>query len=293
MGEFRCSCRVTRWISKQHSTDRAANGSVEVLTRAELADCPRWARAFARERKDRRYYEIVEDTIAQEWQHRYFAIKDGQGRVRAIQPFFILDQDLLAGASPAIAAPVERVRRTWPRFMRLRTLMVGCTAGEGHLDGVDDSSWQANAHILSSAIVTHARRLRAPLIVLKEFPAKYRAVLQCFVQGGFARLPSLPMTKLNIDYKNFDDYMSRALNSSTRAKLRKKFKAALQGSPIQMSLVEDVSPFIDEIYPLYLAVYARSKLHFEKLTPEYFCTLGRLMPDKVRFFVWRRDGKII
>ena len=32
---------------------------------------------------------------------------------------------------------------------------------------------------------------------------------------------------------------------------------------------------IDEIYPLYLQVHARSKLHFEKLTPEYFCRLGR------------------
>ena len=30
------------------------------------------------------------------------------------------------------------VRISWPRFMLTRTLMVGCAAGEGHLDGHDE-----------------------------------------------------------------------------------------------------------------------------------------------------------
>ena len=47
-----------------------------------------------------------------------------------------------------------------------------------------------------------------------------------------------------------------------------------------MSIVDDVTPIIGDIYPLYLQVYNRSKLHFEKLTKEYFCKLGRAMPDK-------------
>jgi hypothetical protein len=33
-------------------------------------------------------------------------------------------------------------------------------------------------------------------------------------------------------------------------------------------------------------VYEKSKLRFEKLTPEYLCQLGRKMPDKTRFFLW-------
>ena len=50
---------------------------------------------------------------------------------------------------------------------------------------------------------------------------------------------------------------------------------------------------IDEIYPLYLQVYHRSSLHFEKLTKEYFCGLGQRIGDKNRFFIWRQSGKII
>ena len=101
------------------------------------------------------------------------------------------------------------------------------------------------------------------------------------------------MTRLNIDYADFEDYMTRALNSSTRRKLRKKFKIADQAALIEMSVVEDVTPFVDEVYPLYLQVYERSKLHFEKLTKAFFCGIGRLMPDKARFFIWRQDGAIV
>ena len=58
-------------------------------------------------------------------------------------------------------------------------------------------------------------------------------------------------------------------------------------------IVTDVTPIIDEIYPLYLAVYERSTNRFEKLTKEYFCRLGREMPDKTRFFIWRQEGRVI
>lgn len=271
----------------------AADGSVDVVSRRELTSHQCWERAFAHERKDHRYYEIVEDTILQGFDYRYFAIRDGFGEVRAIQPFFICDQDLLEGLDPRVTALVKLVRSIWPRFMRMRTLMVGCAAGEGHLDESNDFPAHRQAQLLASAIVAHARRLRAPLIVLKEFPARYRPAMQCLLDHGFTRVPSLPMTKLNIDYSSFDDYMKKALNSATRTKLRRKFRATEHAAPIEMSVVDDITPVIADIYPLYLQVYERSKHHFEKLTEDYFCSLGRLMPDKVRFFVWRQGGKIV
>jgi predicted N-acyltransferase len=103
----------------------------------------------------------------------------------------------------------------------------------------------------------------------------------------------LPMTRLCIDYESFDDYMKRALNSATRKKLRKKFEATARASPIEMSVFADVTPVIAQVYPLYLDVYERSQLHFEKLTEQYFCELGRRMEDRVRFFLWRQSGRIV
>jgi hypothetical protein len=208
----------------------AATGNVEVMARADLATCSHWKDAFAAQRKDHRYYELVEDTIRQGFDYAYFAIKDGHGNVQAIQPFFILDQDVLAGANPKIRAIIQPVRLLWPRFLKMRTLMVGCAVGEGHLDG-DELSHGLNAQLLASTIVAHARGLKVPLIVLKEFPARYRQPLECFLHQGFSRVPSLPMTRLNIDYPSFDAYMTKALSGATRRKLQKKFKAAAAGTP--------------------------------------------------------------
>jgi Acetyltransferase (GNAT) domain len=284
---------MTLLTSKHLVITPEQTGSVEVTSRDELSRCPHWARAFAGKRKDHRYYEIVEETILQRFEYRYFAIKDEQGEVRAVQPFFIHDQDLLEGVSPRGRLVVAFIRRAWPRFMRMRALMVGCAAGEGHLDEADGRPPEWQVRLLASTLVRHARKLGAPLVVLKEFPAKYRPTLQCFLEYGFTLIPSMPMTKLNIDYPSFDEYMKRALNSATRTKLRRKFRAAAEAAPIDMSVVTDITPLLDDIYPLYLQVYQRSKLHFEKLTKGYFSQLSRLMPDKVRFFVWRQNAKIV
>lgn len=269
------------------------DGRVEIWSRAQIERCPRWLGAFAAERKDRRYYEILEDTLRQGFLYRYFVIRDESGEVAAVQPFFVLDQDLLAGSSGAINKFAGAIRRLWPGFMRLRTLMIGCAAGEGHLDAEDESSRATLARTLASALPDCAHGLGAKLIVFKEFPASDRAALACLMDCGFTRAPSMPMTRLKLDYDDFEDYMLHALSRNMRSKLRRKYKASERQARLEMSVMSDITPIVDEVYPLYRAVFDRSKLRFEELTPEFFCSLGRKMPDKTRFFIWRKDSKIV
>lgn len=188
--------------------------NLQVLSRDEVACCPRWQHAFANEHNDHRYYELLEDTLPEGLIYRYFAIEGESGDVRAIQPFFLISQDLLAGTGSTVGALVDGIRVHWPGLLKPRMLMIGCAAGEGHLDG-EPSLHGANAKILAANVLEHARRLKAQLVVMKEFPAKYRNALNCFIDYGFRRVPSLPMTRLSIAYANFDEYMNKALNSAT------------------------------------------------------------------------------
>jgi predicted N-acyltransferase len=266
--------------------------AVDVMTGAEIARSRRWPRAFAGERKDHRYYDVVERGIHQGFDYRYFALRDAAGEMRAVAPFFVLDQDLCAamsGAQPALAA----LRHLWPRFLTARTLMVGCAAGEGHLDGDDEMPHEVQVRLLRDWVLFHAQRLGAHLIVFKEFPAKYRGVLGCLRDAGYTRVPSYPMTRLDIDYPSFEAYMADALSRKTRQDLRAKFRAAAAAAPITLEVTSDITARIAEVYPLYLQVLARSKWRFEKLTPEFFCELGQRMPDKVRFFVWTQEGRAV
>ena len=264
-----------------------------VVARASLANCAHWNHSFPAQRMDHRYYELVEDTIRQDFEYWYFIIDAENGKDAGVQPFFILDQDIAAGTNRKIRSLIECVRRFWPRFLRMRTLMVGCVAGEGHLSAVNESTRREHAQVLLSTAISHARAQNTQLIVLKEFPACYRGALQDFAKYDFVRLPSLPMTTLNIEYASFDDYMKRALSRATRKDLRRKSKAAARAPALEMSLTNDITAMVDEIYPLYLQVYERSSLRFEKLTKDYLSELGRRMPDKVRFFVWRQSERIV
>src|SRR5262245_17515541 len=167
---------------------------VRIAWRPEISALPRWQSAFANERKDHRYYELVEDTLTDGFKYGYLVVEDDYA-ARAIQPFFVVDQDLLAGMSAGVKKILVRVRSLWPRFMRARTLMVGCAAGEGRLDG-DDAIRLATADALARHLPELASNLNCAMIVLKEFPVEYRAPLQRLGDAGFARLPSMPMTTL-------------------------------------------------------------------------------------------------
>jgi predicted N-acyltransferase len=272
---------------------RRESFTITVVSRAELSGCAPWTSTFADQRKDYRYYEILDDTLRGNFEHRYFAIVDDNGDVRAIQPFFLVDQDILEGLGPERIHWISFVRRFYPRFLKLRALMVGCSAGEAHLAATETLPIDIVAETLSNGIARQARSLNAQLIVLKEFPSRYRKVLHCFEQCGFARAPSMPMTMLDIAYDSFDAYMKKALKSSSRRKLRKKLEATAGVSDIRMSVTDDAASFVDEIYPLYLQVFERSKMQFEKLTKDFFRQLGQRMNDKVRFFAWRRGNMLV
>src|SRR5438876_706736 len=267
-------------------------GVAKVATLAELQSCEAWKRAFQNKCKDRRYYEIVEDTLEGGFQFRYLVLQDDSGEVRAVQPVFFVRQNLVEGVPGEIRSIVDLVRKIFPRFLTMRVLMVGCAAGTGDLGTCDekDQTWVANA--LQASVRSYARENKASLIVLKDFPANYRSALETFALNGYARIPSMPMTRLVLCYENWDEYFG-TLSKATRKDLRRKFRRADRAAKIEMEVVSEIAPFIDKIYPLYLAVHERSPLKFETLTKNYFRAIAQRMSERARFFIWRQSGKIV
>ncbi len=127
--------------------------SISVVSRAEFSGSAPWTSTFADQRKDHRYYEILDDTLRGCFDHRYFAIVDSRGRTRAIQPFFLVDQDILEGLGADRIYLISLIRRFYPRFLKLRALMVGCSAGEAHLAATETLPADIVAETLSNGIV--------------------------------------------------------------------------------------------------------------------------------------------
>ena len=270
-------------------------GTAQVVDRADALDPADWHAAFDRDAKDARYYRLCETTLRQpNFDYRYLLLRDRAGAVRALQPFFFTDQDILAGLSTALRAHVERLRRVFPRFMTLRMLMVGCTAGEGHLGLIRPGDTEA-ADALLEAFHLYGKAQRAFIITFKDFTRDHRPLLDPVARRrGYVRMPSFPATTIHLSgYRDFEDYLSQRLSKNTRKSLRRKFRPDDAQAPVALEVLTDVTACVDEIHPLYLQVLARSSYRFEELTKEYFVGLGRTLGDRARFFVWRQGGKAV
>ena len=273
-------------------------GTARVVPRADQLDPAAWRAAFARDTKDERYYRLCEATLQQpNFDYRYLLLTDRAGTVRALQPFFFTDQDILAGLSAGPRAYAERIRRAFPRFLTLKMLMVGCTAGEGHLGltAPDGNDPEAVAGLLE-AFEIYGRAQEASVITFKDFTKGHRPLLTPVARRyGYTRMPSFPATVIDLrPYTGFEDYLARRLSKATRKSLRRKFRTEGDDRPpLTMEVRTDVADCVDEIHALYRQVLGRSSYRFEELTPAFFHELGRTMGDRARFFVWREAGRAV
>jgi len=261
---------------------------------ADVRDLPEWSGSWQHLAKDHRYYEIVADTLS--FDCRALILDDESRRVLAIQPCFFVEQDLVVASPPIVHRLVGAVRRIFPRFLRMRLLMIGCAAGEGHLC----TSLAAHPEwlpLLAGALRQAARKNGARMIVWKDFPAAYRQKLAALKKppGGqaLAHVPSMPSTRLNLDFTTFDDYLARRLSHAMRKNLRRKFRVLTDAPPLVMSVTHDLGENVDAALTLYEQVRARSPLQFERLTKPFLQQLTARMPERVRFFLWHQEGRLV
>jgi len=269
-------------------------GRAVVANRVPEADTETWAAGLRHQANDHRYYELTHDALGHQFEHYYLLLQDHAGKTRAIQPFLIVNQDLVTGMPRAVRRVMDKLRQRFPSTLVMRMLMVGCSAGEGHL--VRDRStggveWVAQA--LSEALRPVARGFQAAMIVLKDFPKSYRKPLRPLRRSGYARVPSMPGSRLDLNFKNFDDYLQTRLSHKTRKNLRSKYRQAAAGPLVEMEVVSDIAPHIDELFPLYRQVLERSQYKFEELTKSYFIQISRRMGERALFFIWRQNGKAV
>jgi Peptidogalycan biosysnthesis/recognition len=276
--------------------DRAAipftGGVVKIVRSDDLRTSPAWESAFQDSCKDHRYYELIEQTLANDFEYRYAVIEDSSEKVKAVQSIFFVRQNLIEGMRGPFRKIVDLVRRQFPRFLTMRVLMVGCAAGAGELDARNLEDEEFIAEALGATLRAYARENKASLVVFKDFLAKYRPSLRSLRDYGYSRISSMPMTRLRFSFQDFDEYL-QTLGYVSRKSLRRKFRKTERATKIEVEVLNDISAHIDAIYPLYLQVHERSPMKFETLTKDFFCRISRVMPEQTKFFVWRESGKII
>lgn len=273
---------------------RTSFGSAAVVDQIAQEDRPAFEFGFHRYALDHRYYEITQSALGKQFEHLYLLLKDNTGTTRAVQPFLLVHQDLVVGTPAFVRRSVEAVRRVLPSFAKLPMIMVGGSAGEGDIacDMVTgEVEWTVDG--LKEVLPRVGRSLGAWMIVFKDYPRNYRSSLDSMVTGGFTRVPSMPATGMELGFRDFEEYLNTKLSHAMRKNLRRKFRKSASGPPIGFEVVTDLTPYAEEVLPLYQGVYQRAAQKFEELNVTYLSELGKRMPDRSRFLIWRMEGRIV
>ena len=93
------------------------------------------ARPSGQVQKDHRYYELIDETLANDFEYRYALLEDSSENVGAIQPIFFFFRPAKSGRRHVRRVPAELsilFERHFHDFS-MRVLMVGCAAGAGEL----------------------------------------------------------------------------------------------------------------------------------------------------------------
>jgi hypothetical protein len=255
-------------------------------------DCS-WEESFVDKCFKYSYYQLIQRALGEQFDHYFLILEKNDGK-SFVQPLFLVRESILKGLPSLVKEGLGGwLQRQFPSMFEMRMLMVGCSTGEGTLAGRERDRHEVSM-LLHEALPEVARRLNASLIVLKDFPSSYRPSLKYFSSNGYIQIPSFPACKIDLPYRDFDDYMERALSYKTRKNLRRKFRDADRLGKFSMEVIRDFTPVLDEIYALYRQVIARSNFQFEVLTTEYFAGLAVALEGNGRFFIWRDScGKIV
>src|SRR5437870_12827627 len=250
-------------------------GKVSVYRTSSDIPSEIWRRVLSGHSKDHRYYRIIEETLAGQFDHAYLVMRDIVGARLAVQPVFLVKQDILDGLPARVHALFAWPRRFFPSWLRLGMLVAGCSAGDGALDCKE----QWAVEMLIEALAVFARQSGVSVILLKDFPSLYRDDLKVLNAHGYRRIPSMPGCLMDFNFRTFEEYRSKILGRN----MRHKFNKVARMSPVSMEVVSDITSIALEIHALYIQTHQRSKMRFECLTPEFFTRVGREMPESARF----------
>src|SRR5438067_2735034 len=113
---------------------KITRGKVSVYRNSRDIPSEIWRRVLSGHSKDHRYYGISEETLAGQFDHAYLVMRDIIGAQLAVQPVFLVKQDILDGLPARVHGLFASPRRFFPSWRRMGMLVAGCSAGDGALD---------------------------------------------------------------------------------------------------------------------------------------------------------------
>jgi hypothetical protein len=237
-----------------------------------------WDACFPLPLEGRWWYEVLEQSgLEDQFTFRYALLRLA-GRDVGIAPLFLMDVPLDIVTPDFLLPLTTLLGRIAPSLMRQRTLFVGSPCSDegavGLMSGIDR---RGALMCLQQALDKEARRLRAPMLVWKDFPSHYLEDLGWVAaKAGLFAMTSYPGTVAVLPSRNREDFFA-AMKGSRRQKLKRKLRISAKRVDLDTAVVSHPDAFVlDEIFGLFRQTYERSATKFERLNPKFFEVMAAL-----------------
>jgi len=251
-----------------------------------------WERVFGGLPEGYEFYRAVEESRLAEFSF-YYATLYLEGRLSLIAPLFVSDFNLDIAVEGFLKKIITAIRRIFPRFLVIKSLFCGSPFAEEGVIGLakDNPAGPVILEELADALRAFSQEQGARLIIFKDFPQEKAGLLSVLLNKGFFRVDSFPSAVNELDFSSLEDYI-KSLGASTRKSLRRKLKSAYRQAEIKVKVLDKADSVIEDLYGLYLNTHYQGATKFERLTKEFFISVGRHMQPNFKVFLYYINGRL-
>ena len=252
-----------------------------------------WDGLFPGAAEDWNYYRTIEGCAPKNFNLGAMAAMRGDAVVAAA-PLFRTTYELHTSLQGRLRSFADRVASLAPRLVQLPVMALGSPL----LDRCDlgfarDADPAERANLMRSmldALRQKAAAERIPLLGLKDVSdADAQAFEAPLSESGFARMTNVPMTYIDLPFRNEDAYFAH-LPEKTSSYLRRKLRTL---SRIKVEYRSSVEGLEEQLHALYQSTRTNSRVQygdFDELHPRYFQSVLESCGDRARLMLcWSGD----
>jgi predicted N-acyltransferase len=239
-----------------------------------------------------RFVRACEDARVEEAVYRHVTVRQG-GRLVAIASLALVQVRLELLSGTALRGVVSAVRRTFPGFLRLPTLLGGLPVsfGTSLLRVAPDADRGDAVAAIARAADEAAAELGAGLVVFKEFGPHDRAPAEALLDHGYFEAASLPACALQVRWRSFEAYAAAMRSGYRRQLLTDLLQRDREG--LLVRTVEGLGGRDEEVFALYEQVMDRVPFQLERLPAGFFRALATAFGARHRTVLLEAEGRLV
>ncbi|MDD5496123.1 MAG: GNAT family N-acetyltransferase [Candidatus Omnitrophica bacterium] len=273
-------------VSKRHK-----RSSLKTKVTRKITDVPAgdWNKVFPDVLESYDFFRTLDESNLTQFSFYYLMVYERNSPVGATV-CFMLDYSLDTSINGPLRRLTNSIKKAAPRVFSLKTFICGMPIGQGRLG--TSGRTEDVIKVMVRRIEQIAKKNKAAVIAFKDFDSSYKGMLDPLRKHGFTRFDSLPTTEMNVRFRDFEDYL-KSLSAANRYDLRRKFKKVDNKVKIDLEITDGLDEdVLKDVYKLYLDIVEKHDMGFELLPVEFFRNISRNMAGRVKFFLWKIDGKL-